>query len=246
MMYNKKLIVVIKSNGKVLREFNDEVYIPFGSDYSIFIKNKDCNKKALVNISIDGKDVLDGNSIVISTNTDIELKGFMGGKNVNNKFRFIEKTDKIDAHRGNHIEDGLVEVTYRFEELSKFKNNIDNMMWIYNYYPTDVKYTSTNYYSSNISSEYRANSSINTDGITVKGQETSQSFIDGYIGNLESLTYTIILKLKGKRHSNRKNKSKIKQVSNPITVKTKLQCSSCGRLWKSSIKFCGSCGTYLN
>jgi len=245
-MYNEKLIVVIKSNGKVLREFNDEVYIPFGSDYSIFIKNKDINRKALINISIDGEDVLDGNSMIIDPNTDTELKGFMDGNNVNNKFRFIEKTDKISAHRGNHIEDGLVEVTYRFEEINNHKS-VTDVMWMYPYYFSNYSPMTTSiYYSSNLSSTPRAVSSTNTDGITVKGQETSQGFIDGYIDNLESLTYTIILKLKGQRHSRKKNKSKIKQVRKPITIKTKLKCSSCGRRWKSSIKFCGDCGTYLN
>ena len=39
MMYNNKLVAAIKSNGKVLREFGEEVYIPFGSEYSILIKN---------------------------------------------------------------------------------------------------------------------------------------------------------------------------------------------------------------
>jgi hypothetical protein len=35
MMYSNKLAVAIKANGKVLREFKDEVYIPFGQEYSL-------------------------------------------------------------------------------------------------------------------------------------------------------------------------------------------------------------------
>ena len=39
MMYLQKLAVAVKVNGKVLREVGDTVYIPFGSEYSILIKN---------------------------------------------------------------------------------------------------------------------------------------------------------------------------------------------------------------
>jgi len=34
-------------------------------------------------------------------------------------------------------------------------------------------------------------------------------------------------------------------VEEPITVKTKLECSSCGLKSKSSFKFCPGCGTFL-
>ena len=48
MMYESKLAAAIKVNGKVLREFNkDTVYIPFGSEYSILLKNLN-TKRAIV------------------------------------------------------------------------------------------------------------------------------------------------------------------------------------------------------
>jgi len=53
-MYSNKLAVAIKSAGKVLREFNkDEVYLPFGKEYSIFIKNMNSHR-ALVKVTVDG------------------------------------------------------------------------------------------------------------------------------------------------------------------------------------------------
>ena len=39
MMYHKKLVASIRTNGKILREFKDTVYLPFGSEYSILLKN---------------------------------------------------------------------------------------------------------------------------------------------------------------------------------------------------------------
>jgi len=43
-----------------LRENKDEVNIGFGQEYSIYLKNLD-SKKAIVKISVDGTDVLNGN-----------------------------------------------------------------------------------------------------------------------------------------------------------------------------------------
>jgi hypothetical protein len=53
MMYSNKLVASIKSNGKILREFNDKVYVPFGTEYSILIKNLN-TVRASVNIFVDG------------------------------------------------------------------------------------------------------------------------------------------------------------------------------------------------
>ena len=85
MVYSNNLIVVIKCKGKVLREFESNVVrLPFGSDYSIYIKNKDAMRKAVIKIKVDGKDVLDGNSLMVEPGNTTELKGFMKGLVVKN------------------------------------------------------------------------------------------------------------------------------------------------------------------
>jgi hypothetical protein len=66
-MYSNKLVAAIKTGGKVLREFGDVVLIPFGTEYSILLKNKN-SVRASVKIEIDGKDVSEGASIIINTN----------------------------------------------------------------------------------------------------------------------------------------------------------------------------------
>ena len=63
MMYNSKLVASIKANGKVLREFKDTVYIPFGSEYSILLKNLN-TVRALINIYIDGDNVVPGGLVL--------------------------------------------------------------------------------------------------------------------------------------------------------------------------------------
>lgn len=243
MVYNNKFITVIKCKGKVLREFSDgTVRLPFGSDYSILLKNKD-TRKALVEVFVDGKDVLDGNNIIVGPNETTELKGFMKDSTVRNKFRFINKTKEISKYRGDLLEDGLVEVKYRFEEykpvtigwqLPKGYRGIEFGDIPRACCSNDSSLNSRDvYYKSFNTSSY-----INEDGITVPGAETVQNFTAGSIGALESICYNIILRLKGKVAKDK--------VSKAVTVKKKLICPTCGRRWDSSLKYCGNCSTYLH
>jgi len=245
MMYSNQFIVVIKNKGKVLREFSDNtVRLPFGSDYSIMLKNKNSLSKALVEVFVDGKDVLDGHSIIVAPNQTTELEGFMRGSIVKNRFRFIEKTNEISKFRGDFMEDGLVEVKYSFE-----KPEID---W---YYLTEDPIPRTSYFFSNdtatkfTSSMSRSNIKcsvdVNESGITVPGAETRQDFKKGIIGTTGPQT-SIIINLKGETKVKATSKTISKRVTRPITVKTRIQCPTCGRRWKSTMKYCGNCSTYLH
>lgn len=249
-MYKDNFIVVIKQNGKILREIDGEVSLPFGSQYSILLKNKD-SRRALVDIEVDGENVLAGKSLIIEGNTPQEIKGFMRNMSVTNRFKFIHKNKEISNYRGDRIDDGLVTVSYRFEKekLQPIKIMRESRLypepWIDRY--PDVKFKSTNstYYSCNpplISSciaDYRDGGVVSDEGITVKGAKTTQVYRYGDIDELEYRTYTITIRLKGKLDRGKK------KVVKPLTVKTKLRCSTCGRRSKSSSTFCYNCGTYL-
>ena len=124
-MFNSNLIMAVKVDGKILREFNGTVALPFGSEYSILLKNTS-NRRAAVELSIDGQDVLDGTTILIPAHDSVELKRFIknGNFQTGNAFKFIEKTEKIEKFRGNKAEDGLLTVTYTFEKEYKPDPNI--------------------------------------------------------------------------------------------------------------------------
>ena len=128
MVYSNKFVAVVVCNNQIVREIrengNDQVYLPFGSDYSLRFKNQH-SMKAVVNVEIDGKDVLDGNQLVVDPNSTSDLKGFMVDGKVNNSFRFIEKTQQIAKHRGDFIDDGFIRITWKFEK------QFDNY-WMYN------------------------------------------------------------------------------------------------------------------
>src|SRR4051812_35487175 len=108
MMFSNKFVAAIKVDGKILRELKDSVYIPYGSEYSILLKNLE-SRKASVSVSIDGVDVGEGVTFVVEPNSELELKRFVKNKNLTegNAFKFIERTEQIEEHRGVKLEDGL-------------------------------------------------------------------------------------------------------------------------------------------
>jgi len=266
MVYQNKLVVVVKCNGRVLREQGEFVTLPFGSEYSLLFKNLN-SQRCVIEVEIDGVDVLDGNQIVISANSENEIKGFMKGSNVTNAFKFIQKTQEIADHRGDKIDDGFIRISYQFEEVVQtfYRNTI-----IHDHHHVDhhhnIFHTSTPVYgtcrgitgqsvgSSQLSHEPRATaeSSVVMDsldasyelpdisldeGVTVKGSEQEQKFKSTSVGSLTSVE-TLIIRLKGTTSKGK--------VHTPITIQTKLICETCGKSSKSSIKFCPDCGTFLS
>ncbi len=137
MVYQQKLVVVIKYNGKILREVDNTVLIPFLAEYEIFIKNLE-SRDAVIKISIDGEDVLDNQSIIIKANSSCLLEGFLKGNKVSNKFKFIQKTGKIQDHRGDRVDDGLVRIEYQFTKINQtiitYRRHVHDNHWYHPYW----------------------------------------------------------------------------------------------------------------
>lgn len=134
-MYSDRLAIAVKTNGKVLREFEDTVFIPFGTEYSILIKNLN-TVRCSVKLSIDGEDTADGNSFIVPANGSIEIERFLTSGNLKqgNRFKFIERTDRVAEHRGgNRVDDGLIRIEYEFEreppKMTTWPPSNGNMIW---------------------------------------------------------------------------------------------------------------------
>lgn len=125
-MYSDKLAIAVKVNGKVLREFKDTAFVPFGYEYSLLIRNLN-SVRCRVSISIDGKDIADGDSFIINANSSLEIERFLknGNMRAGNRFKFIERTAGVEAHRGGaQVEDGIIRVEFEFEkELAPYKQH---------------------------------------------------------------------------------------------------------------------------
>jgi hypothetical protein len=277
MMYESKLVASIKANGKILREFKDTVYIPFGSEYSFLLKNLNTTR-VLINVFIDGEDMNPG-GLVLNAGQEVDLERSIKGGNLKegNRFKFIERTSAIeDGPRGIKLEDGLVRIEFQFEKPhisihNTFGNfrytgsggattnisqmNVNGMM-------RSVDFSKNGEITAQIASasvdKYCADNGIinkmemhdgmatmdsyvapkNDVGITVPGSKSSQSFTTTYMNAMEPEKHTIILKLLGETADNQ-------PVTQPVTVKHKPKCVTCGKQNKATAKFCTECGTAL-
>lgn len=263
-MYIDKVAVAIKCAGKVLRESGDTVSLPFGSEYSVLIKNLN-SVRVQVNVAIDGQDA--AGQLVIGANSSIELERTIRNGNLNggNRFKFIERTDQIEAHRGVGVEDGLVRV-------EAWRENVPAFVPVPHYYdqwypvprpwyprvpyrwpfvygtglgasggarqPMARSASLGNIYSNSVNaSTSNAQASYTSSGITVAGSQSNQQFhtVSGF--PLEPNSTVIVLRLMGRRGD--------APIQQPITVETKTNCITCGKVSKSAAAFCDQCGTAL-
>ena len=118
MGFSNGFIASIILKDKPLREFNYNgkrtVKIPFGSEYIIRLKNKS-KEPALVDVSIDGTDVLNGSQLVLKDGETIDLERFVDDNSKGKKFKFISleegaSTGKIDDPY--REENGLIQVKF--------------------------------------------------------------------------------------------------------------------------------------
>ncbi len=137
MMYNQKLVASLKANGKILREFKDTVYIPFGSEYSFLLKNLH-TQRAVVNIFIDGDNIVEG-GLVIDAGREVNLERYIKNGNLTegNRFKFIERTGAIEeGPRGVKLEDGLIRIEFQYEQPRPVVNISDSF---FKQYPPGVR-----------------------------------------------------------------------------------------------------------
>lgn len=269
MVYRNNFIAVIKHKGRIMRDRNGVVRMPFGSEYSILLKNKD-SRTAIARISVDGEDVMGGHRYIIPGKSQRELTGFLKGLNATHKFRFIKKTKQIARYRGDRLDDGMVEVEFWYEQAvttpwivyedipRQRQPWIDKHPWDSTFGDStagftgdQTTYTAANFHqvkssSPKIKSSITASCNVPTpkrdEGITVKGSKANQNFQYGNVGTLESHSSTIIIRLKGTV----RKRGKTRPVKKVIAARSRIQCTTCGRKWRSHLKFCGNCSTALD
>ncbi len=260
MTFKDNLVAVVKANGKVLRESDGSVSLPFGSEYSVLVKNLD-SKRIQVKISIDNTDATEGTHLIIDPNSSVELERFIknGNLHAGNRFKFIERSDAVEAHRGIQVDDGLVRIEAWTEFVQQVVNVpiINDIRWNY-YYPNYPwgPYRHDHWCSTNIPGMQNASfvadassspnnvltcSATNTvscdAGITVPGSVSNQSFTATSSFMVEPQSRVIVLKLRGRFGE--------AIVQQPITVKHKPVCVTCGKTNAGDARFCSTCGTAL-
>jgi hypothetical protein len=132
MHLNHLVVAVKKLNGDTLRESDilstgstspiathasksAKVYLPFGTEYSLFLKNT-ADTRAVLDITIDGTNVLGGDSMVVEPRSESRLERFLldGNLNSGRRFKFVALTDP-GVQNPSEPRNGLVEVICRWE-----------------------------------------------------------------------------------------------------------------------------------
>ena len=273
-MYGNKLATAIKVNGKVLREFKDTVYIPFGSEYSILVKNLN-TVRAVVDIYIDGENAVPG-GLVVDPGREVDLERWIKNGNLSegNKFKFIERTENIEnGPRGIKLEDGLVRLEYQFEQprpvLTMPTWTTTTTTWNTTYggvsgaagpmYNVNGvmrgidKGPDLNAVRAEVAS-YCATNNITASAANVHDGMATMDWCDVGItvpGSKSEQKFTNVTMgaLEATKHS---MVLKLvgdlginKPVLKPVTVKHKPKCVTCGKQNKHNAKFCTECGTAL-
>ncbi len=261
-MFKNNFVVAVKASGKVLREFDDTVYLPFGTEYSILLKNL-FRKKVKVHVKIDGQDALDGKTLVIDPHDSIDLKRFIknGNLDAGNAFKFIEKTDKIEKHRGNRAEDGLITVEYEFEadwqnriqggltskpfDLYGYgtSRGIGGSQWTYasnsfedSIHDGQASLGDSHAYYSQVMSSVAPQAALNKAGITAPGSIQEQKFTSAGMFIGDGVKHVLTMQLKGLVEGQQ-------EVTKPVTVTRLKRCSMCGTSVRQVAKFCHECGS---
>ena len=270
-MYNQKLVASLKANGKILREFKDTVYCPFGAEYSILLKNLN-TVRALVNVYIDGENQTPG-GLVLNAHQEVDLQRSIKNGNLTegNCFKFIERTGAVESHRGIKLEDGIVRIEYQFE----MPRPILNIDWsttppISGNYPSTPTYNVNGMlrsvdYSAGETMKATASTAINatlkTMHISATSAHDGMATMDSYVPmNDTGIT------VPGSKSTQKFQTAYIgaldpqtysivlkilgetpdnEPVRKPVTTKHKPKCVTCGKQNKATAKFCTECGTAL-
>jgi hypothetical protein len=273
MMYHQKFAAAIKVNGKVLREFKDQVYVPFASEYSILLKNLN-TKRAIVNVYIDGENQTP-NGLVIDAGRECTLERSIKNNNLNegNKFKFIERTGNIEKHRGIGVEDGIVRIEFEFERepqqwWASNANQIDTSgpwktpgyddVWLRGSTWTGQRHMPTYGVAGPATDSVLrgVGATANLNNIQVGATTSAQnvSYNDAGITVAGSKSVQKFNTISGVYGDGNKHSIVLKllgetpdnkPVVKEVTVKSKPKCTTCGRQNKHNAKFCTECGTSL-
>lgn len=201
-MYNNNFVVAIKDgNGKTLRETSStselvdrvrrsKIYLPFQSEYSIFLENHS-GDRALVKIKIDGTEIVSG-GVIIPAFSGSSVERFLvdGNLKEGKKFKFVPLSDS-GIQNPTSTENGKIEVEVAFEKRIMYTNTTANSAdyhidWTWRGGTGGIVDTfDSNAYPQSIScSRSVSPRSISQKGATVEGSKSKQQFQLGYIGEV--------------------------------------------------------------
>jgi hypothetical protein len=237
-------ITAVKVNGRVLRESHGNVYLPFDTEYSLLLKNKNSNR-AIVSIFIDGTDVLGGEELILpGYGGEINLERFMidGDLHSGRKFKFVS-IDNPEVADPTNSENGEIKIIF-WPERQITPIYYHPPLW--KRYPNPIELWNTRTIIGDTTANYSSSSNTHTltnmkninhcvpseQGATIEGAQSDQTFTT-VMSNGKGYPSTII-------------RLKLNQSKQITTTGTKMFCSKCGIRISYNDNYCSSCGQELS
>ena len=265
-------IIAILSNGKVLREVNGKVFIPFDSEYSIKIKNPTLNRVG-VSIDIDGTSIT-SQKIIIDKLSDITLNRMCidGDLNSGSALKFVSVKHKDVQDPSSH-ENGQIKVSF-FKEVVRFGNSVITTNHIHHHHHIDYPFwynSNTTYgngagdvvginnivedcHNLNFTSSTGPSASYSTNNLRTK------SCNQGTLRRVQASVDTLGATVPGNQTTQQFTTVDIELESTPCSVMVLtlrgrkneplythdvLYCTKCGNKVKKNDNFCRRCGTKI-
>ena len=259
-MYHSQFVLSIKnSNKEILREYGGKCYLPFYSEYSLFLKNLR-GFRSVVSIKIDGTDILGGSQLVVGANDSIDLERFISNGDLlkGNRFKFVPVEG--NAQDPSSPDNGIIEVKVQWEvpftiTTATYIPPSGCIPWYSPYfYPTpsptvkqyqptpvntfycsgDREASLTNMSCSFSSTQNLVSHSVPTSkGVTVEGSKSNQAFNNVSTSWLAPEIVTLRLQLLAPEE----------KETFTVDSTSKKHCTECGKKIKGNFKFCPKCGT---
>ncbi len=229
-MYSGNFVVAVICNGQVSTETKDGVVaLPFGSEYTIRLRNKHA-RRAVAKVFIDDESVTE-DGIVVPANNFVDLERFVG-KAVRFKFVSADSGEAIEFGKNNRTDgsNGVVRVEWRLER--------ERLSFV----PTSPLYgrsftkSGASGQSCNASGGEKMSARRKlSEGCTVEGGYSNQNFTTVHIDLEDAAPVIIQLILKGY------------EVPKQERVVVVGYCENCGqKAHRKTSKFCSKCGHKLN
>lgn len=248
-MHSNKVTAAILVDGKSLFEDKAKVYIPFGKEYQIFIKNdNDFDIKVVVGVGLNfGED-----AFYIKKKSKRTISGFSyQGKFYS--YKFIEKNEDIKKNRISNSMDDCITITVHkaqpymnvlFNENTKIQKNNP---FITNGQHGDIKPRENFLEYDNIGSDSDLRATFNSvtsstlsadlnEGMTTFGKPISEDSIP----KPSSMGYLFVFCVSLKGIDEKGNR-----IIKPLLAKDNVKCTICDKKCKPSDSFCSSCGSYI-